>query len=59
MNRAGRNDAVRTVESFTQRLRDEVDLERLRLDLTGVIAETMQPRFVSLWLRPQSERRAS
>ena len=49
-------DASQTIEMFSNRLRDEVDLETLRLDLTGVVAETMQPRFVSLWLRPSVDR---
>jgi hypothetical protein len=45
-------DAARTVAAFSATLRNEVDLNQLREDLLNVVQETMQPTFVSLWLRP-------
>jgi hypothetical protein len=43
-------DAARTLEAFTARLRQQVDIDELNEDLLGVVRETVQPARASLWL---------
>ena len=48
-----RYDAARTIQAFTGRLRQQVDLDSLSAELLAVTDQTMQPTTVSLWLRPR------
>jgi hypothetical protein len=49
-----RYDAALTIQGFSGRLREQVDLDSLRSELLAVAEQTMQPSTVSLWLRPRA-----
>jgi hypothetical protein len=50
-----RYDAARTLDDFSSRLREQIDLDSLRSELVAVVGRTVQPAHVSLWLRPQTK----
>jgi hypothetical protein len=50
-------DVARTLAGFAAAARDEVELDRLSDHLVTVVAETMQPEAVSLWVKPATPSR--
>ena len=44
-------NAAETIELFSARLRDQVDLDTLSTELLAVVDQTVQPTRASLWLR--------
>jgi hypothetical protein len=51
-NRA-RYDAEATVAAFAACLKDAVDLDTVRDDLTGVVHQALEPVHLSLWVSPR------
>jgi hypothetical protein len=49
-----RYDAANTIEAFSVRLHDEIDLDTLSAELLTVVDQTMEPTVASLWLRPSA-----
>jgi hypothetical protein len=47
-------NTAQTIEAFSSRLRDEIDLDTLSAEVLAVVEQTMQPTQFSLWLRPTS-----
>jgi hypothetical protein len=47
-----RYNAAQTIQAFSTRLRDQIDLDTLATELLAVVDQTMQPTQVSVWLRP-------
>jgi hypothetical protein len=45
-----RHDAAETIQAFSDRTRDQVDLDTLSAELPAVVDQTMQPTQASPWL---------
>jgi len=43
-------DATRTVEAFSNRLRDQVDTDAVRVDLVATVSVAVAPASVSIWM---------
>jgi hypothetical protein len=48
-------NAAKTIELFSARLRDQVDLGTLSAELLAAVDQTMQPTAAYLWLRPTAQ----
>jgi len=50
-----RYDAARTLDAFSGRLREQIDLEALSDEVLGVVRSSLHPSHATLWLRPTGE----
>jgi hypothetical protein len=53
-----RYDAAQTIQAFSERLRQQTDLDTLTAELLAVVEQTMQPTSASVWLRSPAEHSA-
>jgi len=49
-----RYNAARTIQAFSGRLREQIDLDTLSSEVLAVVDQTMEPTRASLWLRPSA-----
>jgi hypothetical protein len=47
-------NAAMTIQAFSSRLREQIDLDTLSTELLAVVDQTMEPARVSLWFRPSA-----
>jgi hypothetical protein len=47
-------NTAKTIQAYSTRLRDQVDLDTLSTELLAVVDQTMEPTQLSLWLRPSA-----
>lgn len=45
-------DTARTLDDFSVRLRDQLDLDTLSNELLTLVSQTLKPAHASLWIRP-------
>jgi hypothetical protein len=50
-----RYDAARLVTAFSQRCRDQVELDTIATDLASVVAQSVEPAHLSLWWHPAAQ----
>jgi hypothetical protein len=48
-------NAARTIEAFSDRLHEQIDLNTLSAELLTAVDQTMEPITASLWLRPPAQ----
>ena len=49
-----RYEAAKTIEAFSARLRDQIELTTLSTELLAIVHQTTEPTQASLWLRPSA-----
>jgi hypothetical protein len=49
-----KHNTAKTIQAYSTRLRDQVDLDTLSTELLAVVDQTMEPTRISLWLRPSA-----
>jgi hypothetical protein len=49
-----RYDAERTLAEFAVRLKDAVDLDTVRDDLTALVHQVLEPAHISVWMKERS-----
>ncbi|MBA2381439.1 MAG: hypothetical protein H0V73_04935 [Chloroflexi bacterium] len=52
-----RYDGDRAASAFSERMRDELDLETIRRELVATVGESIQPRAGAVWIRPSRRTR--